>query len=118
MNSPLKEAHPVRCTRPLHPKQEPRQSKRAMLVVGEASGDLHGANLVKSLYERDSTLEIFGVVGERLRGTRIRVVLDVRCLTVMGFIELVGSLGSLWRSYRHLQRVLREERFVFASWIT
>ena len=91
-------------------EQKPTLSKRVMLVVGEASGDLHGANLVRSLYEKDPSLEILGVAGERLRATGIRTILDVESLTGMGFTELVGSLGSLWKSYKQLRRVLRDDR--------
>ncbi|MFQ5903427.1 MAG: lipid-A-disaccharide synthase [Candidatus Binatia bacterium] len=90
--------------------EAPRQPKRVMLVVGEASGDLHGAHLVNSLHQRDPTLEIFGVAGEGLKREGIRVIFDVARLTGMGLAELVGSLKTLWQAYRLLQRVLREER--------
>ena len=90
--------------------EAPRQPKRVMLVVGEASGDLHGAHLVKSLHQRDPTLEIFGVAGEGLKREGVRVIVDVARLTGMGLAELVGSLKTLWQAYRLLQRVLREER--------
>ncbi len=81
-----------------------------MIVVGEASGDLHAARLVAALLERDSNLEVFGVAGENLRRLGIRVLLDVSQLTGMGLIELVGNLGNLWRGYQRLRRALREER--------
>ncbi len=51
-----------------------KQAKRVMLVVGEASGDLHGAHLVKSLHQLDPTIEIFGVAGECLKQERVRVI--------------------------------------------
>ncbi len=91
-------------------KQKPAHSKRVMLVVGEASGDLHGANLVKSLCERDPDIEIFGVAGECLRKTPIKAILEAERLAGMGFAELAGNLRSLWRSYRQLQKALREVR--------
>ncbi|TAK08223.1 lipid-A-disaccharide synthase [bacterium] len=81
-----------------------------MLVVGEASGDLHGAHLVKSLYRRDPTLEVFGVAGQGLKREGIRVLYDVDRLTGMGFAELAGNLKTLWQAYKLLQRVLREEK--------
>jgi lipid-A-disaccharide synthase len=87
-----------------------RQGRKIMLVVGEASGDLHGSQLVKSLYRRDPTLEIFGVAGERLKQEGLRVVFDVARLTGMGLTELVGSLGTLWKAYWRLRSALREER--------
>ncbi|MCH7569930.1 MAG: lipid-A-disaccharide synthase [Deltaproteobacteria bacterium] len=87
-----------------------KQSKRVMLVVGEASGDLHGARLVKSLRQRDPSIEIFGVAGECLKKEGIRVIFDVARLTGMGFAELIGSLKTLWQAYRLLQRVLKEQK--------
>ncbi len=88
----------------------PKQSKRVMLVVGEASGDLHGARLVKSLRQRDPSIEIFGVAGECLKRERVRVIFDVARLTGMGFAELIGNLKTLWQAYRFLQRVLKEQK--------
>lgn len=91
-------------------KEANKRPKRVMLVVGEASGDLHGAHLVKSLYRRDPTLEVFGVAGEGLKREGIRVLYDVDRLTGMGFAELAGNLKTLWQAYKLLQRVLREEK--------
>ena len=91
-------------------KEANKRPKRVMLVVGEASGDLHGAHLVKSLYRRDPTLEVFGVAGQGLKREGIRVLYDVERLTGMGFAELAGNLKTLWQAYKLLQRVLREEK--------
>jgi lipid-A-disaccharide synthase len=85
-------------------------AKRIMMVVGEASGDLHGSRLVKSLLERDPTLDIFGAGGENLRKQGLRVIFDVARLTGMGFSELRDNLGVLWEAYRLFRRTLREDR--------
>lgn len=81
-----------------------------MLVVGEASGDLHGSYLVESLYRRDPSLEILAVAGEGLKRQGVEVLFDVGQLTGMGFAELAGNLGTLWRAYRRLHDALREQR--------
>lgn len=88
----------------------PKNPKQVMLVVGEASGDLYGAQLVKRLLQQDPTLEIFGVAGEGLKQAGIRVVLDVARLTGMGLTELVGSLWTLWQAFGLLKRLLKEKR--------
>lgn len=90
------------------PNEVARHRKRAMLVVGEASGDIHGANLVKALTDRDPEMEVFGVGGESLRQTKFETLLNVSQLTGMGLVELVGNLGNLWRGYRVLQGALKE----------
>jgi lipid-A-disaccharide synthase len=81
-----------------------------MMVVGEASGDLHGARLVEALLRRDPTLKIFGVAGERLQQTRFEMLFSVSRLTGMGLVELAGNLKNLWQAYRLLRRALQERR--------
>lgn len=81
-----------------------------MLVVGEASGDAYGAQLVDALHRRDAALKIYGVGGERLQTTGYETLLSVKELTGMGLVELVGNLGSLWRAYSVLRRALKERR--------
>ena len=81
-----------------------------MLVVGEASGDLHGSHLVHALYEREPTLEIAAVAGEGLKREGVKVIFNVARLAGMGFTELAGNLGSLWQAYRLLQRMLRDRK--------
>jgi lipid-A-disaccharide synthase len=81
-----------------------------MLVVGEASGDAHGAQLVEALHKRDAALKIYGVGGEQLQRTRFEALIDVATLTGMGLVELVGNLGSIWRAYLLLKSALKERR--------
>ncbi|MEA2659510.1 MAG: lipid-A-disaccharide synthase, partial [Candidatus Binatota bacterium] len=81
-----------------------------MLVVGEASGDLHGAHLVRALHKRDATLEVFGVAGEQLQRTNFEALFSVAKLTGMGVIELAGNLKNLWHAFRLLRRALTERR--------
>lgn len=81
-----------------------------MLVVGEASGDLHGAHLVQALRRREPGLEILAVAGAGLKREGVKVLFDVGRLTGMGFAELAGNLTILWQAYRRLQSALREEK--------
>jgi len=84
--------------------------KEILLVVGEASGDAHGAHLVEALLKRDPTLKIYGVAGERLQQMDFEALFSVAQLTGMGLVELFGNLGNLWRAYRRLKRALKERR--------
>jgi lipid-A-disaccharide synthase len=85
-------------------------SKQIMLVVGEASGDIHGAHLVKALSGKDETLRFFGVAGEQLKQTNFDVIFDVSKLAGMGLVELVGNLKNIFKAYGALRRALRERR--------
>jgi lipid-A-disaccharide synthase len=85
-------------------------AKEIMLVVGEASGDIHGAGFVESLHRRHAGVKVFGVAGERLQRTEFESLLNVTQLTGMGLVELAGSFMNLWRAYRRLRQALRERR--------
>jgi lipid-A-disaccharide synthase len=85
-------------------------SKQVMLVVGEASGDIHGAHLVRALIAQDPTLRFFGVAGEQLKQTDFEVLFNVSQLASMGFVELAGSVRNIWQAYRTLRQVMRERR--------
>jgi lipid-A-disaccharide synthase len=84
--------------------------KEIMLVVGEASGDAHGAQLVDALHQRDPSIKIYGVAGEQLERKEFEALFSVAQLTGMGLVELAGNLTNLWRAYSLLKRALKERR--------
>lgn len=86
------------------------RGKEIMLVVGEASGDMHGASLVKALLKRDPSLTFFGVAGDELQQTPFEAVFTVAKLTGMGLLELAGSIKNIIAAYRLLRRALRTRR--------
>ena len=86
------------------------RGKEIMLVVGEASGDMHGASLVKELMKRDPNLTFFGVAGDQLQRTRFEPLFTVSELTGMGLLELAGNIKNIVAAYRLLRRTLRTRR--------
>ena len=91
--------------------------KRIMLVVGEASGDLHGSRVVRALRQKEPALEISAVAGAALRGEGVEVLFDVDRLTGMGFSELAGNLANLWRAYSLLkrERQMSKQRKIYST---
>jgi lipid-A-disaccharide synthase len=85
-------------------------SRTVLLVAGEASGDLHGAELVAALREMDPTLRVTGVGGDKLRQAGMEILVDTASVATMGVVEVVSSLGRLLRAFRQLVRFLREQR--------
>ena len=87
----------------------PTRRRRVLLVAGEASGDLHAADLVTALRQHLPDVEVFGLGGERLREAGMRTVADSSEVATVGVTEATGHLRALVRTYRALARVLREE---------
>lgn len=84
--------------------------KQIMLVVGEASGDVHGAHLVTALHRQHPRLKIFGVAGEQLQQTAFEALFNVSQLTGMGLVELAGNVKNIWRAYTLLRDALKQRR--------
>ncbi|OGW14078.1 MAG: lipid-A-disaccharide synthase [Nitrospinae bacterium RIFCSPLOWO2_12_FULL_45_22] len=83
-------------------------SKKIFIMAGEASADLHGANLVKSLLELSPDLEFYGVGGPKMRGAGVKTFYDIKELNTVGLVEVFGKALSLYRIYRHILKRLRE----------
>ncbi len=77
-----------------------------MIVTGEASGDLHGANLAKALQAIQPDIEILGMGGAKMRAAGVKMILGIDRLDVMGLIGL-GHMGAVVRAFRAMARFLR-----------
>ena len=55
------------------PAQAPVVTRRVLMIAGEASGDLHGADLLGALRARIPALEVFGIGGEGLRNAGMEI---------------------------------------------
>ena len=63
------------------------------VIAGEASGDLHGANLIKNLKARaKEPLQIYGVGGDRIRETGAHEFFDLAHFHVTGITEAIKKI--------------------------
>ncbi|MEC7900255.1 MAG: lipid-A-disaccharide synthase, partial [Acidobacteriota bacterium] len=53
---------------------ETASSARIMIVAGEASGDLHGASLVRALLRTVPSVDLFGVGGENMQRAGVELI--------------------------------------------
>jgi len=84
--------------------------KKIFIVAGEASGDLHGADLSRALLALDPDLHLRGMGGERMRGAGVQLVVHANEMAAVGITEVVSRLHSLWRAFRRLRAALVLER--------
>lgn len=65
------------------------------IIAGEASGDLHGSNLIKALkrLDRDAVIRSWG--GDMMKEAGAEVVKHYRDLAFMGFAEVIKNLGTI-----------------------
>jgi len=65
------------------------------IIAGEASGDLHGSNLMKALYQEDDKAEIRFWGGDLMQNVGGTLVKHYRELAFMGFAEVVMNLKTI-----------------------
>ena len=70
------------------------------IIAGEASGDLHGSNLVKHLKLKDANAEIQAWGGDRMIQQGADVRKHIRELAFMGFVEVLMNLRTIMRNFR------------------
>ena len=70
------------------------------IIAGEASGDLHGSNLMKALYNEDATAEIRFWGGDLMQKAGGTLVKHYRDLAFMGFAEVLFNLSTILKNIK------------------
>jgi lipid-A-disaccharide synthase len=65
------------------------------IIAGEASGDLHGSNLIREIKKLDNIADIRCWGGDLMEHAGAKVVKHYRDLAFMGFIEVVKNIGTI-----------------------
>ena len=84
-------------------------SPTLLVIAGEDSGDLHGAELLRELKARRPDLRIVGVGGPRMTPYLDRKLADVQDLAVVGFVEVIRHLPRLNRLFKAILAAAQEE---------
>ncbi len=81
-----------------------------LISAGEASGDLHGARLLRALRKRRPAITAFGMGGPRLEAEGLSPILRSEKLSVVGIFEVVEKLPVLFRALGVLREEARRRR--------
>jgi lipid-A-disaccharide synthase len=81
-------------------------TKKILLVTGEASGDHHGALVVKALSRMRPDVQVSGIGGQELAAAGMELLYHVRDLSVVGLLEILPRAGNILRAYRLLKKRL------------
>ena len=65
------------------------------IIAGEASGDLHGSNLIKALHQRQPGLQCRAWGGDMMQQAGATLVKHYRDLAFMGFLEVLKNLRTI-----------------------
>jgi lipid-A-disaccharide synthase len=89
---------------------------RILISAGEASGEFYGAELIHALrrqiseHSSDTSIEFFGVGGERMRAAGCELLVDAREIAEVGIVEVVKHIPNIYKRFRQVVREAEKRR--------
>jgi len=77
------------------------------IISGEASGDLHGSNLIKELHKIDASATIRCWGGDLMQSAGATLVKHYKQLAFMGFAEVVKNLPVIFRNIKFCKQDIK-----------
>lgn len=83
--------------------------KSLFIFAGEASGDLHGGNLIRSIQKEEPHIHLYGVGGPRMRKETFTTFLPMEEFQVMGLSDVLFSLPRLWKLFHKIRSYILQQ---------
>ena len=80
------------------------------IIAGEASGDLHGSNLIKELKKLDAGARFRCWGGDKMQEAGGELVKHYRELAFMGFAEVLMNLRTIFRNLKFCKQDILEQK--------
>ena len=80
------------------------------IIAGEASGDLHGSNLMKALQQKDSQAEFRFWGGDLMQKQGGTLVKHYRDLAFMGFLEVAKNLKTILNNIKFCKEDIKKHK--------
>jgi lipid-A-disaccharide synthase len=78
------------------------------IIAGEASGDLHGSNLIKELQQLDAGANVRCWGGDKMQSTGAKLVKHYKELAFMGFAEVIKNLPAILKNFKFCKKDIAE----------
>jgi len=87
-----------------------KEQKHVMIIAGEPSGDLHGANLIRELISIDPALIITGIGGDLMEQQGMKLFFHIRDLSAMGVTEVIMQFKRIKQAFDLFRRKIAQNR--------
>lgn len=86
------------------------KNQRIFIITGEASGDLHAANLIRAVHTVNPNIKFFGMGGKNMQAAGAEILVDIKEMSVLGLTEIILHLPKIYRIFKKLERVIATEK--------
>lgn len=84
--------------------------KKVLIVAGESSGDLYGAQLVEAMTSLLPQVKFYGIGGTEMKRKGVHLFFSSSELAVVGITEVLGKVGHIWRAWKGTKRFIADQR--------
>lgn len=81
---------------------------RYFVIAGEASGDLHASNLIKSIKKEDADALFCGLGGDLMEAEGVRLIRHYRDMAFMGFIPVLLHAKTIFGNIKACKEAIKE----------
>lgn len=82
-------------------------ARRIMIVAGEASGDIYGADLAREALLKNPELHFFGIGGARMREAGVETLVDSAVMAVVGLVEVIKHFDVIAAAFTTLKKIIQ-----------
>lgn len=83
---------------------------KIMMSAGEASGDMHAASVAAEIKRIRPDAEIFGMGGELMKKSGVRIIYDIENLGIIGVVEVIKHIPFFFRLRDLLRQAMIDEK--------
>jgi len=84
------------------------RKKTVMIITGEASGDVYGANLVREMRRKSVNIDFYGVGSYDMRSAGVNIIVDSKKLSIMGITEVVFKIPTIIRCVKLIKSAIKK----------
>ncbi|MGB5228374.1 MAG: lipid-A-disaccharide synthase [Eudoraea sp.] len=77
------------------------------IIAGEASGDLHGSNLIKAILAKDTNARIRCWGGDQMEKAGGTLVKHYKEMAFMGFLEVIANLNTIFKNIKYCKEDIK-----------
>ena len=85
------------------------EKKNILVLAGEASGDLHGAALIKAMKAIDPSLSFYGIGGDEMKNEGIELLYHINKMAFLGFVEVIKHLPFIKKVQTDVLKLVEEK---------
>lgn len=83
---------------------------KILIIAGEASGDLLGANLYKTLKSKRDQIDCFGMGGQMMQQAGVNILASCDDLAVVGGVEVAKHFKKIRAAYKMIKKTLKQRK--------